>query len=170
MQALGQSLLARLQALNAADVIGILCMVLFGLWLRRLGRRKDNTFALSDVLLDPFSNKASGPAVVYLFLAGLGIWWAVRSGTGGGDPSNFIMALVGAFVVKAAVDRGMSAWGPRPPDMAPPACDTMPDDQDHEHDHERDRTTPDVSVRVMAPAQINTQTTVTPLPHVSEKP
>jgi hypothetical protein len=168
MQALGQSLLARLLALNVADVIGICCMVLFGLWLRRLGRRSDNTFQLSDALLDPYSNKASASALVYLFLAGLGIWWAVRSGVGGGDPSNFIMALVGAFVVKAAVDRGMSAWGPRRPDMAPPPDQSDDHDDGRRDDHDRDSMhMPDVSIQ--APAQIQTTTTVTPLPPITEK-
>ena len=167
MLALWQSLLARLLALNFADILGISCMLAFGLWLRRLGKRNDNTFSLSDVLLDPYSNKASASALVYLFLAGLGIWWAVRSAIDAGDPSNFIMAMIGAYVVKGAADRAMSAWGPRRQDMAPQP-DTMGDDQDREHDH--DHLTPDVSVRVTAPAQIDTTTTVTPLPPITEKP
>jgi hypothetical protein len=145
-------LLTWLGTLNLVDVGAILVFLVFWVWILRRQRDRLDTYDLSDNIKDPWTNKASGTSLVYLSLAGLAAWWAIRSASTGGDPSNFIVTVLGIFVAKGGVDRAVNAWGSRQPDKAPepvredPPIVELP--------------APSVAVSVSAPAEIKTTTTV----------
>lgn len=150
----GEWILVFLGRYNPVDLIAIVVMLGAVLWLWLISVSKSNTYDFSDNFKDPFTNKASNTALVYLFMAGLSVWWVVRNAVDGGDPSNVLLAILGIFIAKAGADRAISAWGVRTPDKAPdpPAVvDSGPQVAE---------AAPDVSVQVLAPAEIKTVTTV----------
>jgi hypothetical protein len=107
---------------NPVDLIAIGLFLGFWFWVWRASRKKNNTFVLTDILVDPYSNRGSGAALVYLGLAGLATWYAIRVAVGGGDASNFIVTVLTVFIVKAGADRAFSAWGTRDQIPPPPPC------------------------------------------------
>ena len=111
---------------DPVDIFAVIVFALFWFWLYRTSTRPNNTFTIVDMFTDPYTNKASGAATVYIFFAGLSAWYIVRTVTHGGDAFNAIMGILTIFIVKAGADRAISAWGNRRPDMAPPP-DSPPD-------------------------------------------
>jgi hypothetical protein len=99
---------------NMVDLIALLVMVIALLWLWRISVNKADTYDFSDNFKDPFTNKAANTALVYMFMAGLSVWWVVREAVDGGDPSNVLLAILGIFIAKAGADRAINAWGSRP--------------------------------------------------------
>jgi hypothetical protein len=118
---------AWLTGFNSVDVVAVIVLVTFWAWVWRVSARKNNTFVLSDILVDPYSNRGSGAAVVYLGLAGVAVWYVVRVTVGGGDASNTLVTILTIFIVKAGADRAFSAWGSR--DQLPPPREDSDKDQ-----------------------------------------
>jgi hypothetical protein len=141
-------LLHWLSTRNPVDTFAVAVIVVFWFWIWRTSHEGGNSFDIVDLISDPYTGKAAAAALVYIFLAGVSVWWVVRSAVGGGDPSNFLLAVLGVFIAKGAADRAISAWGSNQP---PPAAGNPPPIQQ----------APDVSIQVGAPAQIKTETTVT---------
>lgn len=141
---------------NPVDLIALLVMIVALVWLWRISLNKADTYDFSDNFKDPFTNKAAAANLVYMFMAGLCVWWVVRFTVGGGDPSNTLLAILGIFIAKAGADRAISAWGTRQPDKAPP---TEPRVEPQVTDVQPEAVAP-VSVQVVAPAEIVTKTTV----------
>lgn len=113
---------------NVVDELFVFIFAIFWLWILKRNAERQDTYDLGDNLKDPFTNRASAVPLVYLSLAFLAIWWAIRLGTNGGDPSSFILTVLGIFVVKAGADHAISAWGTRTPDklVPPPDCGDAP--------------------------------------------
>ena len=120
-------MVAWLLARNPVDMLACVLFAAFWFWVWRTSRTHTNTFVLTDILVDPYSNRGSGAALVYLGLAGLATWYAVRVAVGGGDASNFIVTVLTIFVVKAGSDRAIAAWGTR--DQVPPTPPDSTEDQ-----------------------------------------
>lgn len=112
---------------NPVDLLACVLFAAFWYWVWRTSRKKSNTFVLTDILVDPYSNRGSGAALVYLGLAGLATWYAIRVAVSGGDASNFIVTVLTIFVVKAGSDRAIAAWGTR--DQVPPTAPDSAEDQ-----------------------------------------
>lgn len=135
---------------NPVDLIALSVAGVVAIWLIRTSLDKTSTYAFSDNLVDPYTNKASASALAYMTLLGLSVWWIIREGVSGGDASNTLLLVLGVFVAKAGADRAISAWGSRVPDKAPtpPGVDAdivVP---------------PPIELHVDAPAEVSTTTKV----------
>jgi hypothetical protein len=126
---------------NAVDLFAIFIFMAFWFWLWRSSANPQNTFDLTDSLKDSYTNKASGAALMYVFLGGLSSWYVVRTAVNGGDPTNFLITMLTVFIVKGGADRAMSAWGIHKPPEAPPLPDPpgSPDDKAKGEVQEKDK-------------------------------
>jgi hypothetical protein len=113
---------------NLVDVLFCGVFFVFWLWILKRNFTRADTYDLADNIKDPFTNRAAPGPLVYLSLALLAIWWAVRDAVSGADPSAFIKDVLMIFVVKAGADHAISAWGTRQPDklIAPPDPGSAP--------------------------------------------
>jgi len=114
---------------NAVDVFASCVFIGFWLWVWRKSADPNDSFSLVDAIKDPYTNKAGGAAMVYLGLAGVSAWYVIRVAVDGGDPSNFLLGVLGIFIVKAGADRAIAAWGSRAPPHADGDDDTRTQDQ-----------------------------------------
>lgn len=124
--------------------VGFLFLALFWIW--RSSVASDNTFAAVDLVVDPYTNKASAAASVYMFFAGVSAWYIIRTVTHGGNPETTLLGVLGIFIAKGAGDRAIAAWGNKTPAVA---SDPNPDP---------------VVVEAAPPAQVETKTTTTVKP------
>ena len=113
---------------NPVDLMAIAAMLGAIIWLWYISVSKANTYDFSDNFKSPYTNKAAASVLVYMFLAGLSVWYCVRVAVDGGDPSNFMLTMLGIFVGKGAVDKGIDAWGTRAPPVAPDPASVSPMD------------------------------------------
>jgi len=120
---------------QAIDVIFSGSVVIFWLWILHRNSEDDDTYDLADNIKDPYTHRANPTMLVYVSLAALSVWWAIRTTVNGGDASGFIITVLGIFVAKGGVDHAIAAWGDRAPDKSvapagePPAVETKPADQ-----------------------------------------
>jgi hypothetical protein len=133
---------------NPVDTIALCVVVLFWFWVWKRSADDADSYDIADNIKDPFTNKAAAAALVYLFLAGVSVWWVIRSAVAGGDPSNFLLAVLGVFIAKGAADRAIGAWGANKPPEAP-AAPVAP----QEPDTTSIVTTGDVSIQPFKPAK-----------------
>jgi hypothetical protein len=120
---------------QSVDLIFLGAVLIFWLWILHRNQEEDDTYDLADNIKDPYTHRANPTMLVYVSLAALSVWWAVRTTVNGGDASSFIVTVLGIFVAKGGVDHAISAWGDRAPDKSvapqgePPAVEIKPADQ-----------------------------------------
>jgi hypothetical protein len=103
---------------DPVDVFAVIVLVVGWFWVWRTSTATDNTFAVVDLFMDPYTNKAAASATVYMFFAGVSAWYIIRTVTHGGDPVNALLGVLGIFIAKGAGDRAIAAWGNRTPATA----------------------------------------------------